>query len=59
MGPGVVHHDDYMTRFMMPQELIKEMNDLCRCNPLVVQDEEQASLRIDGGQRGHATALSQ
>jgi hypothetical protein len=57
MGRGVVHHNDHMTCLMVSQKLIEEVNHLRRCNPLLMQDEEQASLRIDGRQRGHATAF--
>ena len=57
MGRSVVHHNDHVACFMVPQELIQEVNHLRRCNPLVMQDEQQASLRIDGGQRGYATAF--
>jgi hypothetical protein len=54
----LIHHHDYMTFRMMMQQLLQKINDLCECDPLMVQGKHQAPARTQGRHRRHASSVA-
>ena len=50
----LIHYNDNVPAFVMPKQLLKKVNYLSRCDPLLVQREDQITALRDCRHCGHA-----